>query len=96
MPRVVLTEAALVGLERCRRFLAPKNSRAAVRAGRVIAQNFLLEATAQMGRPVDDIPELRELIIGFGEAGYVALYRHEPADDAVFVLAFWHQKEAGY
>jgi len=63
----------------------------------VIAQNFLLlKATPQMGRPVDDIPELRELIIGFGEAGYVALYRHEPADDAVFVLAFWHQKEAGY
>jgi plasmid stabilization system protein ParE len=49
-----------------------------------------------MGRPLDDMPELRELIIGFGESGYVALYRHEPDDDAVYVLAFRHQREAGY
>jgi len=26
----------------------------------------------------------------------VALYRHAPADDAVYVLAFRHQKEVGY
>ena len=49
-----------------------------------------------MGRPLDDQPELRELVIGFGEAGYVALYRYVPSEQAVFVLAFRHQKEAGY
>ena len=32
-----------------------------------------------MGRPLDDQPELRELVIGFGEDGYVALYRYVPA-----------------
>jgi hypothetical protein len=42
------------------------------------------------------LPELRELVIPFGGSGYVALYRHEPADDAVYVLAFRHQKEAGF
>jgi len=41
-------------------------------------------------------PELRELDLGFGDSGYVALYRHEPEDDAVYVLAFRHPKEAGY
>jgi plasmid stabilization system protein ParE len=97
VPRVIVTEGAVFGLERCRRFLAPKNARAAIRAGQEIARHFLLlEATPQMGRPLDDAPELRELIIGFGESGYVALYRYEPADDAVYVLAFRHQKEAGY
>jgi len=49
-----------------------------------------------MGRPLPELPDLRELVIAFGESGYVALYRHEPADDAVYVLAFRHQREAGY
>ena len=42
------------------------------------------------------MPELRELVIAFGDSGYVALYHHELADDAVYILAFRHQKEAGY
>jgi hypothetical protein len=42
------------------------------------------------------LPELRELLIAFGNSGYVALYRHELADNAVYILAFRHQKEAGY
>ena len=49
-----------------------------------------------MGRPSPDLPELRELTIAFGDSGYIALYRHEPTTDAVYVLAFRHQKEAGY
>jgi len=49
-----------------------------------------------IGRPFSEMPELRELVIAFGDSGYVALYRHEPAADAVYVLAFRHQKEAGY
>ena len=97
MPRIVVTEAAIVGLERCRRFLVPKNPRAAIRARQLIVRNFLLlETTPEIGRPLDDMPELRELIMGFGESGYVALYRYKPDDDAVYVLAFRHQREAGY
>lgn len=49
-----------------------------------------------MGRPFSDMPELRELPIPFGDSGYVALYRYVPGDDAVYLLAFRHQKEAGY
>lgn len=49
-----------------------------------------------MGRPLEDLPELRALIIPFGSTGYVALYRHEPGADTVCILAFRHQKEAGY
>lgn len=50
----------------------------------------------EIGRPSPEMPELREWVIAFGDSGYVALYRHEPAADAVYVLAFRHQKEAGY
>jgi plasmid stabilization system protein ParE len=85
------------GLERCRLFLAEKNPEAAVRAGQAIVQQFaLLETEPEIGRPFDDSPELRELIVPFGDSGYVALYHHEVKSDSVYVLAFRHQKEAGY
>ena len=86
-----------MGLERCRRFLAAKAPEAAKRAGRAIEQQLLLlESAPDIGRPLPEAPELRELVIAFGDSGYVALYRQELADDAVYVLAFRHQKEAGY
>lgn len=85
------------GLERCRRFLSARNPQASRRASRIIAHQFaLLETSPDVGRPVDDIPEFRELVIHFGDSGYVALYRHDRADDTVYVLAFRHQREAGY
>ena len=74
-----------------------KDRWAAARAGSVIERHLqLLETAPDMGRPLDDQPELRELVIGFGEAGYVALYRYVAREQAVFVLAVRHQKEAGY
>ena len=56
----------------------------------------MLETNPEIGRPLPELPELRELIMEFGDSGYVALYRYESAADAVQVLAFRHQKEAGY
>jgi len=97
VPRVIITEGAAQGLERCRRFLAEKNLHAMIRAAQAIERQFaLLETEPEIGRPLDDPPELRELIIPFGDSGYVALYHHEVKSDSVYVLAFRHQKEAGY
>ena len=39
---------------------------------------------------------MRELIIPFGDSGYVALYRYDSKADTIYVLAFRHQKEAGF
>ena len=97
MPQVIVTQGAAEGLERCRKFLTAKAPEAAKRAGQAIERQFLLLETApDIGRPFPEMPELRELVIAFGDSGYVAPYRHESADDAVYVLAFRHQKEAGY
>ena len=97
MPRVIVTKGAADGLERCRLFLVDKNPLAARRAGQVIENQFiLLETTPDIGRPLEDLPDFRELVIAFGESGYVALYRHELEADTVYILAFRHQKEAGY
>jgi plasmid stabilization system protein ParE len=97
VPRVIITEGAGQGLERCRRFLAGKSPEAVRRAAQTIARHLeMLETTPLMGRPFSEIPEWFELLIDFGDSGYVALYRYESADDSVYVLAFRHQKEVGY
>jgi plasmid stabilization system protein ParE len=97
VPRVIVTQGALTGLERCRIFLSEKNPKASVRASQSIATQFeLLEITPQIGRPMVDHPEIRELVIPFGNTGYIALYRYVPSEEDVFILAFRHQKEAGY
>ena len=97
MPRLIVTEGAVRGLEICRRFLAEKNPAAARRAAQAILKQFdLLMDYPAMGRPLDDDPELRELLVPFGDSGYVALYRYEADEDAVYILAVRHQKEAGY
>lgn len=97
MPRLIVTEDASLGLERCRTFLKAENPLAMARAARAIEQHLtMLETEPEIGRPLEDHPELRELVIPFGDAGYAALYRWEDSDNAVYVLAFRHQKEAGY
>ena len=97
MPRIVITQGAAKGLERCRLFLLEKNPLASRRAGQAIERQFaFLEMNPDIGRPLDDLPEVRELVIAFGGSGYVALYRYEADADTVYVLAFRHQKEAGY
>jgi plasmid stabilization system protein ParE len=97
VPRLIVTAGAVRGLERCRRFLLGKNRNAAIRAGQAIERQFaLLEKTPEIGRPFAQQPELRELVISFGDSGYVALYRYDRENEAVYVLAFRHQKEAGY
>nr|WP_280640015.1 type II toxin-antitoxin system RelE/ParE family toxin [Pseudomonas sp. RGM2987] len=94
---MIVTAGAGQGLERCRRFLLEKDPQVTRRAAQTIEQQLLrLEADPQIGRPYIELPELRELVIAFGDAGYVALYRYVPAEEAVYLLAFRHQREAGY
>jgi plasmid stabilization system protein ParE len=97
MPRLIITARAVAGLERCRQFLSRKNNEASRRAADAIRRHFdQLAATPAMGRPVSELPELRELLIPFGDAGYVTLYRTDTANDAIVILPFRHQREAGY
>jgi plasmid stabilization system protein ParE len=97
LPRVIITQNASQGIARCRGFISAKNPAAARRAGIAIEKQLvLLESNAELGRPFLEMLEFRELLIGFGDSGYVLLYRFEPQEDVVYVLAFRHQKEAGY
>lgn len=74
MPQVIVTEGATEGLERCRQFLAGK----APEAARPSSNNSCCwKPPPTLAGRSPDVPELRELVIAFGDSGYVALYRHE-------------------
>jgi plasmid stabilization system protein ParE len=97
LPRLILSRRAVADIRRCRQFLAERNDAAANRAAAAIANALrILTMTPAAGRPITATPRFRELIIPFGATGYVALYAHDVAEDAVVILAVRHQREAGY
>lgn len=64
------------------------------RMGEIIEAIQVLAHSPQIGRPVKD--GKRELIIGEGVRGYVALYRYLAEVETVFILAIRAQREAGF
>lgn len=96
MPRLIWSPAALRDVHRLYRFLADKNPTAAKRAVRVIREGVKIIADhPASGRPIQEMdPAFREWIIGFGDSGYVVLYRLD--GDMAVILAVRHQREAGY
>lgn len=97
MPSVILTEGAIKGLERCQEYLLGVSPQSCEKASEAISEALkLLESFPEVGQ-IDEVdPQLRELVIPFGGSGYVALYLYEDISDQVFVLAFRHQREAGF
>lgn len=91
------TSAAKVDLERLLVFLAETDLALALRAYDAIDRAWpLLRDFPFSCRTVDaSNPFLRELIISFGNSGYVALFEIDDAD-TVTVLAVRHQREEDY
>lgn len=94
---VRICKAAQDDLERLLDFLAPANYSAALRARAAIKHGYALLSEMPFAcRKVDDAdPFLRELLIPFGDAGYVALYEIDD-DRTVTILAVRHQREDDY
>jgi toxin ParE1/3/4 len=67
---------------------------AAQRVEDILQAIEILRSSPLIGRPVSG--GQRELVIGRGSGGYVALYRYVEPADTVFVLALRGQREAGY
>lgn len=91
------TAQARRDLLRLFRFLAEEDREAALRAREAIGQAMDLLAvfpfTCRKATPDDSF--LRELLIPFGKAGYVALFEIED-DSTVTILAVRHQREDDY
>jgi toxin ParE1/3/4 len=73
---ILFTSEAISDVERVRTFLDSKNSNAAKRA---LATIWIalerLENFPELGKPTDD-PDVRQIIVRFGAAGYVVRYPH--------------------
>ena len=97
MPHVRLSARAQSDLFRRHTFLVGKDVNSTKRAMLAIREAFRpLTHAPNIGRPVADSVDLRELVIDFGASGYWALYRFEPELNAVTNLAVKHQREDGY
>jgi plasmid stabilization system protein ParE len=95
MSQVKYAHSAILDLTRLYGFLRKKSPSAAGRASEVIKKSVhILADHPGIGRAVVDMSEeYRELLIPFGDSGYVVRYRIE--QNEVIVLAIRHQKEAG-
>jgi plasmid stabilization system protein ParE len=93
--QVVYSARSLDHLQRAFQFLRDKNSAAALDA--VIAIQSAVDSLAAhpfIGRRIEG--EIRELVISYGQSGYVALYRFVASQNEVRVLAIRHQRELGF
>ena len=96
--RVRLTREAVDDLKRLQAFLIDKDPAAAARAVDAIQTAFeLLQFSPFSCRKAwpGDRPLLREILIPFGNAGYVALFQIDDPGH-VSVLAVRHQREEDY
>ena len=95
MAKVIYSAEALADLERIIEFLLESSPAAAAAAlSQIRSAVTILEAHPRVGRRID--AHRRELVITYGAAGYLALYRHDVPQDVVRVLRIRHQREAGY
>lgn len=95
--RVRISEAAQDDLEHLLDFLAPVDYAAALRARAAIERGYAFLSDMPFAcRKADDAnPFLRELVIPFGGAGYVALFEIED-EHTITILAVRHQREDDY
>jgi plasmid stabilization system protein ParE len=95
MARIELAPEVLDDFDRffdhLRRFSAEDMS---ARIGEIMQAIQILTHSPLIGRPVKG--GKRELIIGSGASGYLALDQFVPGTDTVFVLAVRSQREPGY
>lgn len=95
--KVRYTEAAREDLKRLFTFLAEQDLQAAQQARKAIAEsiNLLQEFPFTCRKAIHENPLLREMVISFGTAGYIALFEIED-NNTVTILAVRHQREEDY
>lgn len=95
MAHLVLSPRAESNLVRIFEFYAGADPALAARVVTYI-RSYLkaLEGSPEIGQRVEE--DFRELIVPFGNAGFVALYDYNRKRDVVHIAAIRHQREAGY
>jgi plasmid stabilization system protein ParE len=95
MAQIVYSARSLAHIERAFQFLRDQNPAAALDAVAAIQSAVdNLAAHPLIGRRIEG--EVRELVISYGQTGYVALYRFVVPQNEVRILAIRHQRELGF
>lgn len=90
MTTLQFSQSALSDLKRLREFIAIHDPEAAKRISLRIRQAIgKLVNFPAMGRPVQDLEEVRELVAG----NYVVRELHIEDEDRVVILRIWHGQE---
>ena len=95
MSQVIFSAQVKTDFDRIFDFLfehAPNYAAARIQA--IVQAIEVLHSSPLIGRPA--AYGQRELVISTGKSGYLALYRYDPAQDTVFVLAVRSQREREY
>jgi plasmid stabilization system protein ParE len=95
--RIRYTKSAREDIHRLYAFLLERDLAAARRARDAIGKSiaFLQDFPFTCRKAAADTPFLRELVISFGGAGYVALFEIDD-QETVTILAIRHQREDDY
>ena len=95
MSQVIFSAQVKIDFNRIFDFLfehAPDSATTRIQA--IVEAIEVLQSSPLIGRPA--AYGQRELVISTGKSGYLALYRYDPAQDTVFVLAVRSQREREY
>jgi plasmid stabilization system protein ParE len=92
MPQIIISAKATRDLKKTREYLLQFNEEAAQKAAATIieAMNLLLTYPL-LGKPLEDIPEYRELIQPFGSGAFTVRYRMD--FDVIIITGIKHSKE---
>ena len=91
---IFLSPDAASDIERVRDFLDIRNPNAARRAMSAIWRALdRIQDFPDLGRPTED-PDIRQLVIRFGAAGYILRYTILSGSGDILVLRLWHGREA--
>src|SRR5664279_5721151 len=92
VPQIVWLPEALEDMQRLRLFLEDKNPTAAALAGRVLqAGAKRLADFPEIGQPMNDGTDRRELFLPFGTGGYVLRYITDK--QTVVIIRTWPSRE---
>ena len=92
MPQIIISAKATRDLKKIREYLLQFNAEAAQKAAATIIEaTNQLQSHPQLGKPLEDIPEYRELIRPFGAGSYTIRYRID--FDKIIILGLKHSKE---
>ncbi len=92
MREIIWLDSAVNDVVRLRKFIAKENPNAAKKAAEAIKDAVQhLVKTPSIGKPVNNLPQYRDLFTRFGAGGYIVRYRVHV--ETVYIVHIRHYRE---